>query len=160
EGLLSTVPAVATAICGVFAGDWLTAPAHRREGSIRLWATGCTAVLLGLLWGQVFPINKNLWSSPFPLLSAGLAWMVLGTCHWLLDVKRLRGWETGFLAFGRNPLAGYFLSVALDAALTRLTVGGASVKASVYRHLFASWIAPCCGAEAASLLYAVAYVVL
>ena len=65
------------------------------------------------------------------------------------------------MAFGRNPLAAYFFSVGLDSALTRWVVGdGAPMKAVLYSRLFAATIQPCCGAEAASLAYAVAYVVL
>lgn len=163
EGILSTVPAVATALCGVFAGDWLSRPGSTRHRSAALCARGAAAAGLGLVWDRVFPINKSLWTSSFALLSAGLAAVALGFCHWLLDVRRWRGWEGPFLAFGRNPLAGYFLSVALDAALMRWTVGGGvgggvPVKAFVYQHAFASWLTPCCGPEAASLLYAVVYV--
>jgi predicted acyltransferase len=82
-------------------------------------------------------------------------------CHWLLDVKRWRGWETPFMAFGRNPLAAYFLSVAGDALLMRWTVTGeGSLKEFVYQRAVASWAAPRWGPEAASLLYACIYVVI
>jgi predicted acyltransferase len=159
EGLLSTIPAIATALGGVFAGDWLARPGVSRRRSAALFAGGLSAVAGGLLWGAVFPINKGLWTSSFTLLSGGLAAVVLAVCHWLLDVRRWRGWETALLAFGRNPLAGYFLSVAVDAIVRRSTFGGdVPVEAAVYQHAFASWAVPCCGAEAASLLYALAYV--
>jgi len=75
-------------------------------------------------------------------------------------VKRWRAWATPLHAFGRNPLAGYAGSVAFDAALTRWTVYDSSMKGAIYQHVFASWIAPLAGAEAASLAYALAYVAL
>jgi predicted acyltransferase len=160
EGLLSTLPAIATALCGVFAGDWLKEPgAHRR--TLSLWAAGFAAMVIGLAWGRVFPINKNLWTSSFAMFSAGLAAQTLAICHWLIDTMRWRAWSRPLVAYGRNTLAAYFLSVGFDSILTHWRIGdGASLKAFLYRVGFASWLRPCCGAEAASLGYAVAYVVL
>jgi predicted acyltransferase len=160
EGLLSTVPAIATALGGVFAGDWLKerGAAHRAWW---LWAAGAAATAVALLWGRVLPINKNLWTSSFALFSAGVAAQVLAICYWMVDVKEWRSWSLPFVAFGRNPLAAYFLSVGLDAVLVRLSVAGAgSLKAWLYRTAFLSWLRPCCGSEAAALTYALAYVAL
>jgi len=160
EGLLSTVPAIATALCGVFAGDWLKVhgAAHRAWW---LWAAGTAATAVGLLWNRALPINKNLWTSSYALFSAGVAAQVLAICHWTIDVKRWRGWSRPFAAFGRNPLAAYFLSVGIDAVLARWNVpGSVSLKAWLYRSAFLSWLRPCCGNEAAALGYAVAYVAL
>jgi predicted acyltransferase len=160
EGLLSTVPAIATALCGVFAGDWLKEPrvAHR---TLWLIAAGAGATIMGLAWGRLLPINKNLWTSSFALFSAGLAAQALGACHWLIDTAGWRAWSRPFAAYGRNALAAYFLSVGLDSVLTRwIVAGGESLKGFLYRIAFASWLRPCCTAEAASLGYAIAYVVL
>jgi len=162
EGLLSTIPAVATALFGVFAGDWLKEPGARHR-TATLFAAGAGAALVALMWDRVFPINKNLWTSSFALFTAGLAAQVLAACHWLLDVQGWRTWSRPFVAFGRNPLAGYFLSVGGDSILTRwiVSVGteyASSLKGFVYRVLFASWATRCCGGETASLAYALAYV--
>lgn len=160
EGVLSTIPSIVTALAGVFAGDWLEAPrfSHR---SLWLWAAGFGAMLAGLAWDRAFPINKNLWTSSFAIFSAGLAAQLFALCHWVIDVKRRRGWSLPFAAFGRNPLAAYFLSVGFDSVLTKWTVGdGGSLKSLAYRVAFASWLRPCCGAEAASLAYATVYVAL
>jgi predicted acyltransferase len=85
----------------------------------------------------------------------------------VLDVHRWRAWSGAFVAFGRNPLAGYFLSVGTDSLLTRWTVTiGAqhtSLKAFLYHSLFSEWLTGrgrCCSAETASLAYALAYVTL
>jgi predicted acyltransferase len=160
EGLLSTVPAVVTALCGVFAGDWLKerGATHR---AWKLWAAGAAGMLVALAWSRVLPINKNLWTSSFALFGAGAAAQALAICYWVVDVKGWRGWSLPFVAFGRNPLAAYFLSVGLDAVLVRWSLAGAgSLKAIAYRTAFASWLRPCCGGEAASLGYALAYVAL
>ena len=160
EGILSTVPAIATAMSGVFAGDWLK---ERRQTHHSAWlfAAGLLAMMGGLAWGRVFPINKNLWTSSFALFSAGLAAQALALCHWLVDVRGWRGWSHPLAAYGRNPLAAYFLSVGFDSLLTRVVIGAnGSMKGIIYRSAFVPWLRPCCGAEAASLGYAIAYVVL
>lgn len=163
EGVLSTIPSIGTALCGVFAGRWLMQAGRqgRPHASATLWAAGAAGVLAGLLWGRVFPLNKNLWTSSFGLFSAGLGAQFLALCHWLIDVKHWRRPASPFRAFGRNALAAYFLSIGLDSLLSRWTVPDApSLKALLFRAGFASWIRPCCGAEAASLAYAAAYVCL
>ena len=159
EGLLSTLPAAATAMAGVFAGDWLK---ERRQTHHSAWLfmAGVIAMAAGLAWGRVFPINKNLWTSSFALFSGGLAAQVLALFHWLVDVRGWRGWSRPLAAYGRNPLAAYFFSVGFDSLLTRATVAGGSLKGVVYRGAFVPWLRPCCGAEAASLGYALAYVAL
>jgi predicted acyltransferase len=160
EGILSTVPAIVTALCGVFAGDWLEARGARRR-TLWLWIAGAVAMVLGLLWDRLLPINKNLWTSSFALFSAGLAAQTLALCHWVIDVGRWRAWSASFVAFGRNPLAGYFLSVGLDSVLTHWTLStGQSAKGFLYRTLFTPWLTRCCGAETASLAYALTYVTL
>ena len=160
EGLLSTVPSIATALCGVFAGDWLMEHGARNRTAM-LFGAGGAAVLVALAWDRVFPINKNLWTSSFALFSAGLAAQGLAVCHWIVDLRQSRWWSQPFVAFGRNPLVGYFLSVGFDSLLTQWsTPTGASLKGFLYRSLFASWVLRCCSAEAASAAYAVTYVVL
>jgi predicted acyltransferase len=162
EGILSTVPAMVTALCGVFATGWLLRPNPNRYSTGVLFAAGVLLTLVGLLWAQVFPLNKNLWTSSFALFTAGLATQLLALCQWRVDMGRLRGWTMPFVAFGRNALAAYLLSVGLDALLTRWTIhgSGVSLKWSIYSLGFASWGVRCCGEEAASLFYALVYVAL
>jgi len=160
EGLLSTLPAIATALAGVFAGVWLQTPRapHR---TLWLFGAGLAAMAAGMAWGRVFPINKNLWTSSFAVFSAGLAAQTLAVFHWLIDTLGWRAWSRPLAAYGRNTLAAYFMSVAVDSVLTRWRVAdGASLKGVIYRIGFVSWLRPCCGAEAASLGYAIAYVAL
>jgi predicted acyltransferase len=160
EGLLSTLPAIVTALCGVFAGDWLKEqPATHR--TLSLFAAGVVTMAAGLVWDRLFPINKNLWTSSYAVFTAGLAAQTLAVCHWVVDVRGWRTWSAPLAAFGRNALAGYFLSVGLDSVLTRWSIGGgASLKGFLYRTLFASPLARCCTPETASAAYAASYVVL
>ena len=159
EGLLSTIPAIATAMLGVFAGAWLRRTQTADRGRW-LWAGGAVMTIAGLAWGLIFPINKSLWTSSFALFSAGMAAQCLAFCHWLVDVRGWRALARPLSAFGRNALAAYVLSVGFDSLLSRLSIAGSSVKGMVFRAGFASWLRPCCGMEAASLAYALAYVAL
>src|SRR5262249_27527352 len=68
EGLLSTIPAVATALLGVLAGHWLLADRNRWIKALGLAMAGGTCLGLGLIWGREFPIIKNLWTSTFVLV--------------------------------------------------------------------------------------------
>jgi predicted acyltransferase len=160
EGLMSTLPAIATALCGALAGEWLVQPTPTGRRTASLWAAGAALTVLGLLLDRVFPINKNLWTSSFAVLTAGIAAQVLALCHWLLDVHHWRGWAVPFKAFGQNALAAYVLSIGLDTLLDRWAPWQpeVSVKWDLYQHAFASWAERCCAAETASLLYAVVYV--
>jgi predicted acyltransferase len=159
EGLLSTVPSVVTALGGVLAGRWLMHSPRPHHDSVRLFLIGLAAAGLGLLWDRVFPINKNLWTSSFVMLSGGLATATLALCHWLIDVRGWRRWSTPFAALGRNALATYVLSIGLDNLITRwaLFQRGASIKWEVYWYGFGSWLSTCCRVETASLAYAIAY---
>jgi predicted acyltransferase len=157
EGFLSTFPAFATAMMGVFAGRSLQRPDGRGR-TLHLWVAGAALTIAGLAWGRVFPINKNLWTSSFAVFTAGLAAQTLALFHWVFDVKDWRVPGRPLLAFGRNALAAYFFSVGLDSVLTRTALAGSTIKGIAYRTAFSSWLRPCCGDNAASLAYAVAYV--
>jgi predicted acyltransferase len=115
EGLLSTFPTIAQALLGVAAGEWLKA----RRGSAGLLAAGVAMIVGGLLWGLVFPISKELWTSSFVLLSTGIALLLLGLLHEALDQ---RGWKVpgaGFLTdFGVNAVFAYSLHMLASIMLT------------------------------------------
>src|SRR5207302_2981304 len=88
EGLLSTVPAVATTLIGVLTGQWLGSkgrtPVEKVAG---LFAVGTLLYFAGWAWGLAFPLNKALWTSSFVLFTAGLSLLILGVCAWLIEVE-------------------------------------------------------------------------
>lgn len=115
EGLLSTLPAIAQALLGVAAGEWLLA----RRGSLGLLVAGLAGIVGGLAWGLVFPISKELWTSSFVLLSTGIALILLAGLHQILDVKALRPPGTTFLTdFGINAVFAYSLHMLASIMLT------------------------------------------
>jgi len=147
EGVLSTLPAIATALCGVLTGEWLRCNRYPRQKVLRMLAAGVAGIIAGEAWGVWFPINKNLWTSSYVLFTAGCALLCLATCYWLIDVKLHRGWWTRpFLIFGSNAIVAYVVSEVLG--------GTFGWKEHVFQHTFALIKPP----AFASLLYSLAVV--
>ena len=92
EGVLSTMPAIATTLLGLLAGGWLRSERSGNRKTAGLLAAGLLLVLLGLAWGTSFPINKNLWTSSYVLFTGGMAAYLFGLLYWTCDV---RGRRTG-----------------------------------------------------------------
>ncbi len=162
EGLLSTVPAIATALFGVLTGEWLRSKQSLRRKALWMLISGVIGVLAGEVFNIWFPINKKLWTSSYVLLTAGLALIFLAFCYWLLDVRKARGsWTTPVIVFGTNAIAAYVFSEALAAGLNTLTIhlaegGTASIQEVIYNTVFSSAASPPSGF--ASLLYSIFFV--
>jgi len=108
EGLLSTIPAVATALLGILTGQYLR---FSKDGGARKVArmalAGLGALAVGWLWNLVFPVNKNLWTSSFVLVAGGWSLLLLALFYLVMDVW---GWTKGFYPFvliGLNPITIY-----------------------------------------------------
>ena len=162
EGLLSTLPAIATMLLGVLAGGLLTRGDERRR-PLRLAVAGTAATGAGLLWGRVFPINKTLWTSSYALLMSGLAAVVLGLLVEVVDRRGLRGWAAPFLWLGRNAIAAFTLSTLGAIALIAIRVDDGtgtgktrSLWSTIFRLVFDRFTDPRFG----SLLFALAYLAL
>lgn len=126
EGLLSTLPAVATCLLGVLAGLFLrneTVPPRRKAEMLMMVgvATGAT----GYLWGLQFPIIKGIWTSSFVLVTGGYSLILLGAFYLVMDVWGWQAWATVFKWVGANALSLYFLNgIAGFEPFTRRITGG------------------------------------
>src|SRR5439155_17445716 len=96
EGLLSTVPAIATALLGVIAGLWLTSTATPERKVNVLALSGVALIAAGQVWHAVFPINKQLWTSSYVLLTAGAASILLAAFMYVIDIRGAHGWIRRF----------------------------------------------------------------
>ena len=158
EGLLSTIPAVATCLAGLLTGKWLRSARSPGAKTFGMAAAGAVAIALGRTWHLWFPINKKLWTSSYVLLTAGLALVCLALCYWLVDVKLHRGgWTKPILVFGKNAIAAYFLSEALAAVFYTLSVHPGTRSETIQEFLYNHIFAPIANPANASLLYALAY---
>lgn len=113
EGILSTIPAIATALLGVFGGRFLRHSFDKinklRKGLI-LFIAGIILLLLGLLWNQVFPINKNMWTSSFVLYAGGWSVLLLSVFYLVIDVWEMRKWSMPLVWIGMNSILIYMAS--------------------------------------------------
>ena len=159
EGLLSTIPAIATTLCGVLTGHWLRSRRTQFEKVGGLFLIGACAITVGWIWHFWFPINKSLWTSSYVVFTAGMALQLLAICYWLVDIKGYKAWARPFLIFGVNALALFVFSglLARLMGLVKIPRGDGSslaLQPYIYKTLFASWAAPL----DASLLYAIVYI--
>jgi predicted acyltransferase len=170
EGLLSTLPAIATALFGLLVGIWLrTRHTNTRKASM-LAVVGTLLVAAGLLWDHSFPINKKLWTSSFALFAGGLSLLLLAASIYMVDERRLGLSKINkdpsnfsshpiiykvLLVFGTNAILAYMISELGDSLMGSVhTANGMTLKAvtfvAIHRAVpYASW---------ASLLYSIACV--
>ena len=155
EGLLSTVPAIATALLGVVCGLALKAsPTPERRAAV-LAIGGAALVIAGQLWHFTFPINKNLWTSSYVLFTAGLASLLLAALYWAIDLKGWQGWTKPFVILGSNAITLFVASGLLVKTLGLIRVAGDDGRdISVSRWAYLHWFTPLASPKNASLLYA------
>jgi len=157
EGLLSTLPAVAGALAGVFTGDVLTDKSRTLQSKCQLMlVSGLVLLVAGELWGLIFPINKALWTSSYVLMSTGWALIILGALTWLIDIKGYKQWSAPFVVFGANAIGFYMFS----AVLARILIMIPMQETSVQGWLFSSVYQPIFGSYNGSLMFAITFCLL
>jgi predicted acyltransferase len=158
EGLLSTLPAVATALIGVLAGQHLKSNATPRTKTVNLLFFGSISLIIGSLWDFWFPINKNLWTSSYVAFTGGIALILLATCFFIIDAKGYTTWTKPFTMLGLNSIFIYVLSEIVNLILIYTSIPIAEnislpLKSLIFERLFASWAGPLHG----SFIYALTY---
>jgi predicted acyltransferase len=107
EGLLSTLPAIASCLIGVLAGLWLKGEAKPGRKALVLAICGAVFVGLGWAWSPWFPVIKKLWTSSFVLVAAGWSAMLLAVFYWIIEIRGWRRWAEPFVWIGLNPIIIY-----------------------------------------------------
>jgi predicted acyltransferase len=107
EGLLSTLPAVTTALLGVLAGQLLLCHFAPWSKALALIAAGGACLGAGTLWGLYFPVVKILWTSSYVLIAGGWSLILLGLFYAVIDVLKLRAWSFFFVVIGVNAITIY-----------------------------------------------------
>ena len=129
EGLLSTLPAIASCLFGVFAGLLLCGVRlSAQQKSLWLIGAGIALVVAGHLWALQFPIIKAIWTSSFVLVTAGYSAILLGAFHQIVDVWGLRRWATMFVWIGTNAILLYMAHNLVNFAEVSQTLVGGGVS--------------------------------
>jgi predicted acyltransferase len=129
EGLLSTLPAIATCLLGVFAGLLLRSPAlnpHRKVAW--LLGAGAVAVALGWLWHWQFPVIKKIWTSSYVLVAGGYSAGLLALFYHLVEIRGWQRWAMPFVWIGMNPITVYLAHNLLDFSKVARRLAGGSVS--------------------------------
>jgi predicted acyltransferase len=122
EGLLSTLPAIATLLIGVLAGDWLLTNRTPEKKALILAIAGACLILTGLILSPSMPLIKKIWTSTFAIYSGGIALLTFSIFYFVLDIKRWTRWSTPLLIFGTNAILAFALSNIITTLTDRIHV--------------------------------------
>lgn len=129
EGLLSTLPAVATALLGVLTGIFLRrGDLPRERKGVWLFAAGAACLALGFLWGLQFPIIKKIWTSSFVLVAGGWSLLLLSAFYHIVEIRGWRRWCQPFVWVGLNPITLYLISGIVGISRISPRLAGGDVR--------------------------------
>lgn len=159
EGILSTIPAVGSAMLGIFTGNLLRSQKDSATKTVYLYIASSVLMLAGWIWSFWFPLNKNIWTSSYVLWTAGLALNFLAFCYWFVDVKKITWWIKPFQVYGMNAITVFFLSGIVGRIMYMVKWTDASgnivtIKSYLFDNFFLSWLDPI----NASLAWAIVYI--
>ncbi len=155
EGIVSTIPAIATTLFGVLTGQWLRSSSPERRKVAAMVCAGLVLLAAGYILDRWLPINKSIWTSTFSIFMAGVALVCLAFFHWSIDVANFSLWAKPFIILGLNPITVYVLSEVFDTTLRTLNMPMAlAQEIDCQSYLFNSFCTPIAESATASLLYA------
>ena len=154
EGLLSTIPSIMTVLLGFFAGVMIHSATDQVDNVKKMLIMGALLILTGWAWSFVFPINKQLWTSPYVLVTGGIAFMTLAVLIWVIDINTMKKPFHAFEIFGTNSLFVYAASGVWTNTMLWLQVD----NRSLYSFMYTDWFVPLAGNMNGSLLFALANV--
>jgi predicted acyltransferase len=130
EGLLSTLPAIATCLLGVFSGLLLSnVRVPDRKKVLYLIVAGIAGVVLGFLWGLQFPVIKKVWTSSYVLVAGGYSCIFMAVFYQVIDIWKVQRWATPFVWIGMNPITIYLATNIVDFRALAERIAGGPVKA-------------------------------
>ncbi len=132
EGMLSTLPAIGTALLGMLSGAWLKVERASLTGThkaLGLLVAGVVLAAIGWLWGTVYPINKALWSSSFACAVAGYSLLLLALFYYVIDVRGWKRWDFFFVVIGMNSITIYLLQQFINVWHTENMLFGGLIAA-------------------------------
>ena len=160
EGLLSTIPAIATTLFGVLTGEWLRNTRSQYEKVAGMFVAGACCIVIGWCWNPFFPINKSLWTSSYVFFTSGLALQFLGLCYWLIDIKKYQRWAKPFVVFGVNAIVLFVGTAVMARLLGLIKLPWGNETISLQGWIFQKLFLPLASPTNASLAYAVVFILL
>jgi predicted acyltransferase len=164
EGILSTIPAIATGIIGLLIGQLINLPIPKLEIVKKMILVGLTITVLGALWGLLFPINKSLWTSSYVLYTSGLAILCLTILYYVIEIADYKKWTKLFLIWGVNPMIVFFFSGIIPRVLGMIEIQNPEIAAeqiNLKDYFYNFCIVPFFNNPmSASLAFALVYVIL
>lgn len=136
EGFMSTIPAIFNVIAGFAVGTFLQKNGKEAKALLQMALVGFTLISLAVLWNEIMPINKKLWTSSFALLTVGLDCVLLALIVYLVDIRNLTRGTQFFLITGRNPLFIYLMSELGVTVMFLITIGNQSLFRWLYSQIF------------------------
>ncbi|MBR4756652.1 MAG: DUF5009 domain-containing protein [Bacteroidales bacterium] len=117
EGLVSTLPAIVTAMLGMFTGEFIRLPESRMSGgrkTVLMLLAAVVFLVIGLLWNKVFPINKQLWTSSFVMVMAAYSLAMFALFYYIMDVRGWKKWAFPLRVVGLNSITIYLAQRIID----------------------------------------------
>jgi predicted acyltransferase len=159
EGLLSTLPAIATTLLGTLAGEFLRGAASLGQKVRYLALAGVAGVAAGYAFHPFFPIYKPLWTSSYVLFTAGAGCLLLALCWWLIEMRGWHRWARPFLWLGSNAILAYALSTFVGKLGGIIKVSDGTRAIEVQTWIYQHWFEPLARPMNASLAFAISYLV-
>jgi predicted acyltransferase len=168
EGLLSTLPAIATTLLGSITAVFMRSPDYTPAAKRNVFAlAGAVFFAAGELWNRTFPINKNLWTSSYVLLAAGISLLALALLYWLVDMERIQDksrfakaalWP--WLVFGSNAIAAFVISELIVETTLWIKVHDSGKTITSWNWIYVHAFSHGHSTEVTSVAFAVAFVIL
>ncbi len=155
EGFLSSFPALATAILGIFLGLIMVRIKHPGKRLSWFVGLGILLIILGELWKPYFPYAKKLWTSSYVLYMGGLAFLIYALLYLLTEFVPYKAWTIPFVAMGMNAIAVFVLNGFIAKSFYIVKIHGKAVHSWIYHYTWGNWIHK---PETASLMYALSVV--
>ncbi|GLU54104.1 acyltransferase family protein [Dyadobacter frigoris] len=154
EGILSTFPSIVTGITGMLAGRLMLTDYSQTEKVSYLMSIGLFTAAAGYFWGLGFPVNENLWTSSFVLVTSGFAALLFGALYFVIDILGYQKGTKPGIIFGANAITIYVLADVFALFLYLLPFGGKTLN----QHFVDTFISAGFAPKLASLIYALLFV--
>ena len=155
EGILTTIPSIITGVFGLVAGSILVSNKDIKDKIIKLFSLGLILVFVGDFFSWSFPVNKNLWSTSYTFLMAGMSFMLVAAFTFLIDVSGYKKFKMSQV-FGTNSIFTYVLSGTLTSIFYSDRFIGVELNSLFVETLISIGISP----KLTSLLYAIIFVLI